>query len=181
MSFFTVSAVFPTSVVPIPNGFATQTNDNPKKKNVFLNVTPERTPHLKAYSPNTVHPMKNNFVAHAITKDVVYENIKPVFMILRIMGVLPLTKPSAASYLFSFMSAAMLYSVIVFSSLISYILYLSLNRVHILRTTDGRFEEAVIEYLFTVYFFPSIAIPIMWFETHKIAGVLNSWIDFEVK
>ncbi|XP_013162470.1 PREDICTED: gustatory and odorant receptor 24, partial [Papilio xuthus] len=64
--------------------------------------------------------------------------------------------------------------------LISYILYLSLHKVQILRTAEGKFEEAVIEYLFTVYLFPMIVVPIMWYETRKIAGVLNGWVDFEV-
>lgn len=181
MSFFTVNTLFPTSVVSVPNGYATQINDKPKKKIVFLDVTPMRTPYLKPTSTNAVNPIKDNFVTQdVVTTDVVYENIKPVFILLRVMGVLPLMKPAASINQFSFLSAAMLYSVIVFSSLVSYVLYLSLYRVHILRTTDGKFEEAVIEYLFTVYLFPITTIPIMWSETHKIAGVLNSWIDFEV-
>lgn len=180
MSYFTANTLFPTSVAPIPNGFAAQMHDKPKQKNIFLDVSPMRTPYLKSSSTNVIDPMKNNFMTHTISKDVVYENIKPVFILLRILGVLPLSKPSAALNQFNLLSAAMLYSVIVFSSLVAYVIYLSLYKVQILRTTDGKFEEAVIEYLFTVYLFPMIAIPIMWFETNKIAGVLNSWIDFEV-
>lgn len=181
MSFFTGNTLFPASAVPLPNGFTTQMNEKPKTKTIFLNVSPLPTPNLKTSSTNAVDPMENNFVTDAVTKDIIYENIKPVFIILRIMGVLPLTKSSTSLNQFSFISAAMLYSVIVFSSLVSYLLYLSFYKVQILRTADGKFEEAVIEYLFTVYLFPMTTIPIMWFETHKIADVLNSWIDFEVK
>lgn len=181
MSFYTVNTLSPTSVLPISNGYATQMDNNPKKKMVFLGGTPMRTPYLQASATNAVDPLRDNFLSHSITKDVVYENIKPVFIILRVMGILPLTKPSTGLNQYSIISAAMLYSTIIFTSLVIYILYMTLYRVQTLRTADGKFEEAVIEYLFTVYLFPLTAIPIMWFETQKIADVLNSWIDFEVK
>lgn len=180
MSYFASNTLYP-SIAPIPNGFAAQMNEKPNKKNIFLNGSPMRTSYLKPSSTNVISPMKNNFISHPVTKEVVYENIKPVFILLRIMGILPLTQSSGTLHQFSFMSAAMLYSVILFSSLVGYVIYLSLYKVQILRSTDGKFEETVIEYLFTVYLFPMTAIPIMWCEAHKIAGVLNSWIDFEVK
>lgn len=180
MSYLPPNTLFPTGM-PLPNGVAAQINDKPNYKNVFVDVTPMRTPYLKSISPNVVDPMKNNFVTPEVSKDVVYENIKPVFTILRIMGVIPLTKSAAGLNEFNLMSPAMIYSIVIFSSLVGYILYLSLNKVQILRTADGKFEEAVIEYLFTVYLFPLTAIPIMWYETRKISNVLNSWIDFEVK
>ncbi|XP_075984671.1 gustatory and odorant receptor 24-like [Anticarsia gemmatalis] len=178
MSYYTSNSLFPTTV-PIPNGFPVHIDEKPKNKIVFLDVTPVRTP-VKPISPNAVAPMRNNLVDDNFSNDIVYENIKPVFTLLRILGVLPITRPIAGMNQFQFASTSMLYSILVYCSLIGYVLYLSLHKVQILRTAEGKFEEAVIEYLFTVYLFPMIAVPILWYETRKIADVLNGWVDFEL-
>ncbi|XP_059051665.1 gustatory and odorant receptor 24 [Achroia grisella] len=179
MSLYTSNSLFPNA---IPNGNATQMDDKPKNRMIYLDVTPARTPFKRLTSPNTVAPLKDNLVNPIISKDIIYENIKPVFTIMRLMGVLPLTRPKPAVNQFQIASPSMLYSAIVYVSLVSYVLYLSLHKVQILRTTgaEGKFEEAVIEYLFTVYLFPMITVPILWYETRKIAAVLNSWVQFEV-
>lgn len=44
---------------------------------------------------------------------------------------------------------------------------------------EGKFEEAVIAYLFIVNILPVIIIPLMWYECRKVTTVLNSWCDFE--
>lgn len=175
------NGLFPGSSLPIPNGFLAQMEDKPKSnKAIFLDVTPVRTPAIIPSSKNAVVPMRNNLIDPNIYKDIVYENIKPVFSILRLMGVLPLTRPQPGVNQFHIASTSMLYSAGAFAFLICYVLYLSLNKVQILKTSEGKFEEAVIEYLFTVYLFPLTLIPIMWYETRKIAGVLNEWVEFEV-
>ncbi|KAJ8711767.1 hypothetical protein PYW08_008721 [Mythimna loreyi] len=178
MSYYTSNSLFPTTV-PIPNGFPVQMNERPKNKIIFLDVTPVRTP-VKHIPSNAVAPQRNNFVEPVISNDIIYENIKPVFTLLRVMGVLPITRPTPCVSQFQIASSSMLYSILVFCSLVSYVLYLSLYKVQILKTAEGKFEEAVIEYLFTVYLFPIIAVPILWYETRKIADVLNGWVDFEV-
>lgn len=180
MSFYTSNSLFPTTVIPLPNGNAAQMDDKPKNKTIFLDVTPARTPNMKHHSGNAVVPMKDNLVNPDISRDIIYENVKPVLTILRIMGVLPITRPKPGLNEFRIASPSMLYSALCYFSLISYVLYLSLHKVQILRTAEGKFEEAVIEYLFTVYLFPMIAVPILWYETRKIAGVLNAWVEFEV-
>lgn len=164
----------------VANGFPSKMDDKISKI-VFIDVTPARTPYLKKPSSNVIVPMKNNLTSPpTIYNDIVYENLKPVFTILRAMGVLPLTKKGPGVNQFQFASPAMMYSAIIYFSLVSYILYLSLHKVQILRSAEGKFEEAVIEYLFTVYLFPMTVVPILWYETRKIADVLNGWVDFEV-
>lgn len=54
-------------------------------------------------------------------------------------------------------------------------------RIGIISNLEGRFEEAVIAYLFLVNILPIFIIPLMWAETKKIASVMNDWNDFEVK
>lgn len=179
MAYYTSNGLFPTTV-PIPNGFPVQIDKKPKNKIIFLDVTPVRTPVKPISSRNSIAPMRNNFMDVKFSNDIIYENIKPVFTILRVMGVLPITRPTAGINEFQVASPSMLYSFILYCSLISYVLYLSLHKVQILRTAEGKFEEAVIEYLFTVYLFPMITVPVLWYETRKIAEVLNGWVDFEV-
>nr|AXF48825.1 gustatory receptor GR24 [Lobesia botrana] len=180
MAFYTNNSLYPNQP-PIPNGIAAQMDDKSKNKIIFLDVQPNsRTP--KPPSPNAVAPLRDNLINPDISRDIVYENIKPVFTLLRVMGVLPLTRPSPGVSQFQPASPSMLYSAVVYASLIGYLLYLSLHKVQIVRTgaQEGKFEEAVIEYLFTVYLFPMIAVPILWYETRKIADVLNGWVDYEV-
>jgi gustatory receptor len=45
---------------------------------------------------------------------------------------------------------------------------------------EGRFEEAVIAYLFIVNLLPILIVPIMLYEGRKIAAILNEWNEFEV-
>ncbi|XP_014364238.2 gustatory and odorant receptor 24 [Papilio machaon] len=179
MSYYHSNKNIYSKTLPIPNGFVSRFDEKPKNKIVFLDVTPVRTPNYKS-SKNAIVPLRNNLIETKIYKDIIYENIGPVFNLLRLMGVLPLTRKSPGLNQFKLTSISMVYSAILYLLLISYILYLSLHKVQILRTAEGKFEEAVIEYLFTVYLFPMIVVPIMWYETRKIAGVLNGWVDFEV-
>jgi len=58
--------------------------------------------------------------------------------------------------------------------------YVANNRIHIVRSLSGPFEEAVIAYLFLVNILPIMIIPILWYEARKIARLFNDWDDFEV-
>ncbi|XP_063380245.1 gustatory and odorant receptor 24 [Cydia fagiglandana] len=180
MAFYTNNSLFPNQP-PIPNGIAAQMDEKSKNKIIFLDVTPNRTPRLPTPN-NAIAPIQDNLINPDITRDIIYENIKPVFTLLRIMGVLPLTRPVPGVTQFQPASPSMLYSAVLYFSLIGYLLYLSLNKVQIVRTgaQEGKFEEAVIEYLFTVYLFPMIAVPLLWYETRKIAEVLNGWVEYEI-
>lgn len=175
MSLYPNNNIFTTQ--KIANGFASQIEDKPRNKIIFLDVTPARTPYIKSA---TVVPMHDNLMDPQISTDVVYENVKPVFTLLRLMGVFPLSRPAPRINQFNFASSSMLYSIVIFVTLITYVLYLTTNKVQILKNSEGKFEETVIEYLFSVYFFPIIFIPIFWQETRKIAEVLNQWVEFEV-
>lgn len=181
MAFYTNNSLFPSTMIPIPNGYAAQMEDKQKANPIFLDVTPARTPYVKPTSPNAIEPLRNNLINPKLNKDIIYENIKPVFSLLRLMGVLPITRSSPGVNEFQVASASMLYSAAVYFSMLGYVAYLSLHKVQILRTNEGKFEEAVIEYLFTVYLFPLLVVPLLWYETRKIAGVLNEWVHFEVQ
>ncbi|XP_023940247.2 gustatory and odorant receptor 24 [Bicyclus anynana] len=178
MSLFTTNISYQQNG-SIPNGYASHIADK-KNKIIYLDVTPVQTPRIKSSSTNSVHPLRDNLIEPHINRDIIYENIKPVFFLLRVLGVLPLWRPSPGVNQFQITSPTMLYSIACYVGLIGYVLYLSLHKVQILRASEGKFEEAVIEYLFTVYLFPMLLVPIMWYETRKIAGILNGWVEFEV-
>lgn len=55
-----------------------------------------------------------------------------------------------------------------------------MNRIKVISTLEGRFEEAVVAYLFIVNILPVIIIPLLWYESKKVAIVMNNWRDFEV-
>ncbi|XP_077294944.1 gustatory receptor 63a [Arctopsyche grandis] len=154
-----------------------------KPKVVFLDVKPISSPEdrrLTVPSKDTAfQDHGGNFMSQP-QRDIVYENIKPVVMILRALGVLPITRPKPGLTIFALVSPAMAYSCFIFIALIAYIIYISMHRGKVMKSAEGRFEEAVIAYLFTVQLFPLVMIPIMWYETKKIAEVLNSWSDFEI-
>lgn len=61
-----------------------------------------------------------------------------------------------------------------------YVIYVASNRIKIVQSLEGRFEESVIAYLFLVNILPICIIPMIWIETKKVAQVLNDWTDFEV-
>lgn len=61
-----------------------------------------------------------------------------------------------------------------------YVYFVAMSRLKIIGNLDGRFEEVLISYLFLVNLVPIIIIPFMWYETRKVAQLLNHWADFEV-
>lgn len=62
----------------------------------------------------------------------------------------------------------------------TYVVFVVIKRIAIVRNLEGRFEEAVIAYLFIVNLLPVIIVPMMWYEATKVVVVWNHWSDFEV-
>lgn len=58
--------------------------------------------------------MRNAFAENRADGDIVYSNAKPVYMVLRSMGVFPFTRDNPGHAEFKVLSPAMAYSVIVF-------------------------------------------------------------------
>ncbi|XP_053671307.1 uncharacterized protein LOC128721566 [Anopheles nili] len=113
------------------------------------------------------------------SQSMVYESSKPIYLVLRALGVFPYTRLPSGETTFMLASSSMIYCVIFFLLLTVYIAYILINRIEIVRTLEGRFEESVIAYLFIVNILPILIIPLMWYETRKVASVVNGWVDFE--
>lgn len=58
--------------------------------------------------------------------------------------------------------------------------FIASNRIDIIQSLEGRFEESVIAYLFLLNILPILIIPMTWIETSKFTDVLNNWTEFEV-
>lgn len=63
----------------------------------------------------------------------------------------------------------------------TYVFFIARNRIEIIQSLEGRFEESVIAYLFLLNTLPILIIPMTWIETRKFTDVLNNWTEFEVK
>lgn len=137
-------------------------------------------------------------------EDIVYDNMKPVVMLIRAMGVLPIVRPQIGSQLFVFRtdiyhsyskisiqlpgitkfklaSNQMIYSILLYVALSTHTFYVVWNRVKIVQSVQGRFEEAVIAYLFVFYLLPHFLIPVLWYEAKKCADCFNHWMDFQAR
>uniref|UniRef100_A0AAR5P3F8 Gustatory receptor n=1 Tax=Dendroctonus ponderosae TaxID=77166 RepID=A0AAR5P3F8_DENPD len=57
--------------------------------------------------------------------------------------------------------------------------YLKYYNINVTRTAEGRFEEAVIDYLFTVYLVPIFVNILALYEAKKQANVLTQMVSFE--
>nr|AKC58581.1 gustatory receptor 4 [Anomala corpulenta] len=119
----------------------------------------------------------NNLPYSASEGGVVQECLKPIIMLERSMGIFPISVVPGG---FSKVTLPwMIYSVFVFLLILSYIGYIKWDKVEIVRSTEGKFEEAVIDYLFTVYLIPVVIIPIAWYESSRMASVFSEWMAFE--
>lgn len=198
-----MSLFFKSEDIPKINGM----EKLPRNRAVFLDVKP-RTPGFQSEEDGIKYinfatyppvPKKNAFEEHKTA--IVYDNIRPVTLALKIMGVYPISRVKGALN-FNVGSPSFLYSfgtflVVLVSSLFSnkriigskmfplllsvqgYIAYVLVNRIYVIQSLEGKFEEAVIAYLFIVNTFPIIIIPFMWYEIGKVARTANDWEDFE--
>ncbi|XP_030751043.1 gustatory and odorant receptor 24 [Sitophilus oryzae] len=165
----------------VDNGFST----NNKPKNVYLEGA---LPFYKTQGITKVAPTPDPYPYHhesekptIITafhdgKSRIFESIKPMFLVLRTMGIFPVRQVSDT---FDVPMIWIIYSVLILLLIIAYIGYLKFIKVKIIRSAEGRFEEAVIDYLFTVYLIPIVISPIALYEAKKQANVLTHMMAFE--
>ncbi|KAL9696542.1 hypothetical protein quinque_016121 [Culex quinquefasciatus] len=166
---------------------------DPKTRAVFLDAKPAYLDHQQHQNRQTTNGFGNR-VGFAegppreafgdggvvIKSDIIYDSSKPIYNVLRLLGVFPFMRPTAGMTMFACASPAMAYSVVFLVVLTIYVVFIMISRIDIVRTLEGRFEEAVIAYLFIVNILPLIIIPLMWYETRKVSNLLNNWVDFEV-
>lgn len=108
---------------------------------------------------------------------VVFETLKPVIYLLRALGLFPIAKLPPGVFMVSV--PLLIYSVVLLLTVAGYVGYIKWDKVEIVKTAEGKFEDAVIDYLFSVYLLPVVLIPIALYEAKKVAKVYNEWCLFE--
>ncbi|XP_022904370.1 gustatory and odorant receptor 24 [Onthophagus taurus] len=108
---------------------------------------------------------------------VVFECLTPINMLGCAMGIFPIR---GSSYGMAQVSLPMIiYSIFLLLVMSGYIGYIKWDHVEMVKSTEGKFEEAVIDYLFTVYLVPIIILPLTWYESRNIASIYCEWSTFE--
>lgn len=118
----------------------------------------------KAFEPSSNH-------------GVIFETLKPIILLLRTMGLFPIDAASPGKYTVTLPLLA--YSLGFFMVIMGYTGYIKWDNVEIVRSQEGKFEEAVIDYLFSIYLVPVVIVPTAIYEARKVAAVYSDWCVFE--
>lgn len=143
-------------------------------KNVDNRVAPAPGPQYSGYGhPNVPVQAFDTGLDHGI----VFGTLKPILYLMRAFGLFPIgvTEPG----ILKSTPTLMVYSGGVFAVIMAYIGYIKWDRVEIVRSAEGKFEEVVIDYLFSVYLVPVVIIPLAIYESVKVAKVYTNWLVFE--
>ncbi|XP_023717203.1 gustatory and odorant receptor 24 [Cryptotermes secundus] len=117
---------------------------------------------------------------HGYALNPYYDSLKPLLLVMRAMGVLPLTSEAGGAVVFSWMSLAMLYSACLYWLLCLGVWFTNENRMQAIREANGRFEDSVDAYMLFVYLVPLVHLPFThWREAAKVARYLNDWSTFQ--
>ncbi|XP_072381105.1 gustatory and odorant receptor 24-like [Diabrotica undecimpunctata] len=159
-----------------------------RKRSVYLEGTlpyyqnPEQNPVTKVapfqpQGPGPGHhlPIKA-FQSKSGSSSVVFDSLRPLLMFMKIAGISPIAQ---LDMVFQVTLQWMIYSVVVFLIILGYIGYIKWDKLEMVRSAEGRFEEAVIDYLFSVYLVPIFLSPITWSEAKKLSRVLTNFVVFE--
>lgn len=122
--------------------------------------------------PNPTRSFQNSKEANSV----LYNSLRPILTLLKIVGIFPI---SNTGQLFQVTPQLFVYSVVVFVLILGYTAYVRWGTFEKIGSAEGRFEEAVIDYLFTVYLLPIIINIISWYEARKQARVLTKIVAFE--
>ncbi|XP_059225761.1 gustatory and odorant receptor 63a [Stomoxys calcitrans] len=176
-------------------------NRKKKKDAVFLNVKPimSSTIAVRKYSNGIMDQMHNGFGKQVyqmsnnrpsiatisstnqhFIPNIFYQNVAPLKWFMLMIGVLPMMRTGPGTTRFTMRSLPFGYCLVVFICLSIYVAYVTNQRIMIVTSLSGPFEEAVIAYLFLVNLLPILSVPIMWWETRKICTLFNDWDDFEI-
>lgn len=135
-------------------------------------------PKMVQVAPVTMPPPIAKAFEQQQQEGVVFETLKPVIYLLRAIGLFPIALKIPPG-VFAVSVPLFVYSIAVLLTVAGYVGYIKWDKVEIVKTAEGKFEDAVIDYLFSVYLLPVVLIPIALYEAKKVAKVYNEWSLFE--
>lgn len=150
------------------------------RKSIFLtgaNFQGDANYKKVAPAPNAAVVLPPELQRRQESESMVYDHLRPMIMVLRILGIFPIANISKGIYRLT--PALMAYSVFLFALIFGFIGYIKWDKVDFVQSAEGRFEEVVIEYLFTVYLVPIVLMPLSWLECRRLGMVLMDWGKFE--
>ncbi|CAH2010402.1 unnamed protein product [Acanthoscelides obtectus] len=153
----------------------------PRKRSVYLEGAAPFYQNKGENPISKIAPASAGLPVHAFQErknvdSVLHESLKPMLTLMRVLGICPITQ-SGPTFIVTLQ--LMIYSVVVFLIVCGYIGYIKWDKVEMVRTAEGRFEEAVIDYLFTIYLVPIVINMLSWYEARKQARVLTNIMAFE--
>ena len=77
-------------------------------------------------------------------------------------------------------SLPVLYSITLFSIVIMAVIFSFFTDTTTIKSAEGKFERTIDTYFVNIQLLPLLLIPIMWYETPKIAISFNAWSHLEV-
>ncbi|VEN48414.1 unnamed protein product, partial [Callosobruchus maculatus] len=154
----------------------------PRKRSVYLeSAAPfyqnkDANPISKVAPANVPNVPIRAFQEQKNVDSVLYESLTPMLMLMKVIGIFPITQRGPT---FIVTPKLMIYSVVLFILICGYVGYIKWDKVEMVRSAEGRFEEAVIDYLFSIYLVPIVINILSWYEARKHARVLTSIMAFE--
>ncbi|XP_023716993.2 gustatory and odorant receptor 24-like [Cryptotermes secundus] len=111
-----------------------------------------------------------------------YEEMKPVMIVLRVLGVLPYGVTSTGDVYFKWLSVAMFYSFVLISTVTALVGFNLVERINMDSTTVYTFADKTIEYAGRLFISSVFIIPIChWLETGKKIKFLNTWTQLQAE
>ncbi|CAH0557210.1 unnamed protein product [Brassicogethes aeneus] len=151
-------------------------NFNKPRRSVYLESSQSFYQRHDIRKPSRIDPKQISDFRQSDIKSLVIDGFRPMIYLLRAVGIFPI---AAEGPQFLVTPQLLIYSVAVFGFVVGFIGYIKWDKVEIIRSAEGRFEEAVIDYLFTIYLVPILLNPIVWYEARKQARVVTALVDFE--
>ncbi|XP_019880133.2 gustatory and odorant receptor 24-like [Aethina tumida] len=151
-------------------------NFNKPRRSVYLESSQSFYQRHDIRKPSKVDPKQIQDYQQSNIRSFVVDGFKPMMYLLRIIGIFPI---GAVGPTFQVTKPLLAYSIFIFLFVLGLIGYIRWDKVEIVRSAEGRFEEAVIDYLFTIYLVPILINPLVWYEARKQANVLTAIVDFE--
>ncbi|GFG31244.1 hypothetical protein Cfor_06772, partial [Coptotermes formosanus] len=111
-----------------------------------------------------------------------YGEIKPVMIILRILGVLPYSTTATGEVCFKWLSLAMFYSILCISAVTTLVGFNLAERINLSTKLENTFGNKTIEYALRLFISSVFTIPINhWPETGKKMRFINGWTELQAE
>ncbi|XP_067009571.2 gustatory and odorant receptor 63a isoform X2 [Anabrus simplex] len=130
------------------------------------------------------HRLFNNSVYSEVdheNPDLFFDEIKPIWYLLRILGLFPISKPNKGAATFCFASFAFVYSLAVYLAMGAVVYLVTVDRYNIIKDSK-HFDDQVFAIMFMVNMLPQLVLaPCHWREAYKVVDYLTNWGQLQIQ